>query len=471
MKRVYIISLISILALLPALVTASCDSHGEAAPENLKKAFDLSQRNELVEAVEYAERVLGNAPAESPETVANAHMLLSLLYYLAGIDDLSQDAIGQITPGQVSLLYRWQLENYYLLKALYSIDPEGNSDVALAYCDSITRFKQPQYAQHPELRFLDINNRVEILTLMGHTDRARALLDSVSSDTLGRASVYNQQYNVNRARLYMLDGNLDSAAAYAHKIIGWHHDDIYDMRNKLPAYNILLKHDSAGGDLTQYIRHRNESDRLRHEWLGNSTRYQIAGERGRRHAEMLMMQLQHERSVSTAAVVGLVMLTIIVTLAVTWKYRERKNKHRIALLECERLDTEVFKRKLECELLHDKVERITDELSRANRDKDEAAKSAAAIMASSPAGQPLEQLKYMLRTQYPHFPGEVRRRYPQLTDNDIILMGCIKMCVPAAEMARALGISPASLIKSRYRLRKKLGLETSGQLTALIIDI
>ena len=60
--------------------------------------------------------------------------------------------------------------------------------------------------------------------------------------------------------------------------------------------------------------------------------------------------------------------------------------------------------------------------------------------------------------RYPDYFDNLVERFPKLSAAEIRLLVLIKIGFDANEMANILGISASSVYKSRYRLRKKLGL-------------
>jgi tetratricopeptide (TPR) repeat protein len=69
---------------------------------------------------------------------------------------------------------------------------------------------------------------------------------------------------------------------------------------------------------------------------------------------------------------------------------------------------------------------------------------------------------------FPNFNGQLKREYRDLTNAEIRLFTLIRIGFSNVEISSCLGISPESVYKSRYRLRKKLGLPDDVDLTAFI---
>lgn len=69
------------------------------------------------------------------------------------------------------------------------------------------------------------------------------------------------------------------------------------------------------------------------------------------------------------------------------------------------------------------------------------------------------------------FNNIVKQKYPEVTPNELRLMSLLKMNLSSKEIANILNISPAGIKKARYRLRKKLNINTDDSLQDLILSL
>lgn len=69
------------------------------------------------------------------------------------------------------------------------------------------------------------------------------------------------------------------------------------------------------------------------------------------------------------------------------------------------------------------------------------------------------------------FNQKVKKKYPDLTPNELRLMALLKMNLTSKEVANILNISPDGIKKARYRLRKKLHISTEDSLQEFIIKL
>lgn len=69
------------------------------------------------------------------------------------------------------------------------------------------------------------------------------------------------------------------------------------------------------------------------------------------------------------------------------------------------------------------------------------------------------------------FFKRLKEKYPQLTTTDMKLCACLKLNLGTKEIAALMNISARSVENSRYRLRKKLELSGSENLSDFLMDI
>lgn len=82
-----------------------------------------------------------------------------------------------------------------------------------------------------------------------------------------------------------------------------------------------------------------------------------------------------------------------------------------------------------------------------------------------------EQFRAYFEDVHKDFNAKVMRNYPEVSNNDLRLMSLLKMNLSSKEIANILNISAEGVKKARYRLRKKLNLNTEESLQELVIDL
>jgi DNA-binding response OmpR family regulator/DNA-binding CsgD family transcriptional regulator len=79
------------------------------------------------------------------------------------------------------------------------------------------------------------------------------------------------------------------------------------------------------------------------------------------------------------------------------------------------------------------------------------------------------QLKF--NQTYPNFTSHLFIQFPQLTQQDVTLISAIFINLNTNQIAVILGISPESVRKSKYRLKKKLGIDKDADLVQSIHEL
>jgi tetratricopeptide (TPR) repeat protein len=82
-----------------------------------------------------------------------------------------------------------------------------------------------------------------------------------------------------------------------------------------------------------------------------------------------------------------------------------------------------------------------------------------------------DQFKRRFEEVHRDFNKTVKEKYPSVTANDLRLMALIKMNMSSKEIASLLNISPEGVKKARYRLKRKMELETEESLTDVVLGI
>ena len=72
---------------------------------------------------------------------------------------------------------------------------------------------------------------------------------------------------------------------------------------------------------------------------------------------------------------------------------------------------------------------------------------------------------------YPNFINSLQEKIPNITANEIKLCALLRMNLSAKEVSIVLNITPESVNKARYRLRKKIGLEAKDDLGLFILNL
>ncbi len=82
-----------------------------------------------------------------------------------------------------------------------------------------------------------------------------------------------------------------------------------------------------------------------------------------------------------------------------------------------------------------------------------------------------EVFKWHFEEVHPSFFADLKAKFPNLSNNDLRLLALIKMNLSSKEIALLLNITPESVKKSRYRLRRKMNLSEEANIGEFIKKI
>jgi DNA-binding CsgD family transcriptional regulator len=82
-----------------------------------------------------------------------------------------------------------------------------------------------------------------------------------------------------------------------------------------------------------------------------------------------------------------------------------------------------------------------------------------------------EEFRLYFEEVHTGFFDTLKKRYPDLTPNELRLAALAKLNLSIKETATIMGITPDSVKTARYRLRKKLDMETEENLTEYLMEI
>lgn len=80
---------------------------------------------------------------------------------------------------------------------------------------------------------------------------------------------------------------------------------------------------------------------------------------------------------------------------------------------------------------------------------------------------------FLIKFEHKHtgFFRILKDRYPELTSNDLRLCACLKLHLDSKEIASLMNLTVRAVENSRYRLRKKLGLQSSQNLNDFLMEV
>lgn len=458
----------SIILLICFGVLAFSCSRTRETPEKIFKESSLKLVQDSVgEAFILAQKALKGFRDEGDKVGEDrAHVAIAMLYYITGQD---REAINELKDIHTDLMQAGDtvaLQNLLRLRGYYAA-ASGERNKALAYNDSLIAVDR-LFSNGLSLT-LDRLNKAEILINSNETQWARSLLDSISPSE-ERNPVIQPILHTRRAQLAFHEHDFDSARSHASRALLTEHPEATDVESRLMARSILMAIDSINGNLSGYANNRNLLQQAEDQVRSEKVRSHLAILKATETVERYRLENEYkDRMTFYVILLSLLIVALIIVVAV-YKYKSILTKHKMVKLTCDSLDVEVFRYKMKNDLLSEKVKSLNDRIADA-RDHIMRLQAESSAAADSSGLSYLDCLKKIIDDSYGETMRRVKEKYPALTPNELLLIGFVKMGLTTSEMIRALSIEPRSLIKARYRLRKKLGIENSDELNNFIREL
>ena len=352
--------------------------------------------------------------------------------------------------GNYSSQYYWRMMAYYA----FTLD--NDYQTALTCMKNLLELDKKDFPSKKTWLYMDMANMAEMFYVTGQTAKAWETIKRLENNPLKDDRYLSQTYYVH-SMLLEKEGQTDSSRIYA-KMSMEYSSRYGEMENEANALKIIMRSDSINGNLTEYIRNRDKYDSLAGVIKNGETAQRIAVIKEQYKYNRIIREAEKTHIIRILLFSGLALTAIAACIIILLLYRQNKM----------RLKTEEEYKKLENELISLKMNQTISELEKT---KNKNAETVAQIVGEATARQTamtrLDMLEATINTDFVEY---IKKTYPQLTHNDILILGFMRMKIPVKETATALGISTESLQKARYRLRKKMNIESVEELFNLVND-
>lgn len=409
------------------------------------------------------------AENNSPNDEFEASVYLALLYEYMGHSDsaylqLKRLPYIEIEDSNPNIQERHYSNQYYWrLMGLYSYKIDNNCEQALQFYDKAIDLSTRLYPNDTIFVYTDLANKADILRAQGNHKQAWEIIDFLENAPLLQYGMYRSQAHYVRGWLLYEQGDLDGAYQ------AWEEDEKYCelnnmYENQIVELSMLAHIDSLRRDIDNYFVHNSRYHQLYQQLRGTETNYHIAMVQ---EQNKLFLERQAHLRQRTIFWLSAALLCIVILALLGLIYYLRKSaqtRHRLASLEKEQLDSKIERQRLEHELMELRMRQSQEELDRANKDNIALSLQIAEMPEDGERDKYLQAFEQQLRKTESALFRTLMERYPQLTQNDLRLIGMLQLGMTAQEIRSLLNITPDSLKKNRYRLRKKLGLATEQNL-------
>lgn len=431
----------------------------------LEKGINEVNRNNLPLAFSSLQQAMTALKEENDsDRMFEATVYISLLYDQIGRRDRAYDILKKTSYRDVPNYKDYASQYYLRLMGHYKAVLDNDYKAAEWFTRRAIEFSKEKYPDDASYMYVDIANLAEIYITAGHSERARQLLDSLESLKKMKYDIYMSEVNYCRGLMAMNAGHNDSAMSYL-KACAAVSSKYGALDNELASLKLLSKIDSANNNLKGYIAHQQAYDSLKGQIEGDEIHNKIEMIREEHKLDLLRQESARRSTVLQLAMCIMLLVILAMLAAIIYIYKSSKTKQKLDRLERQRLDDAVEREQLEKELLQLKMKQQGEILDNAYKDNIVMGMKLAEHGAGAESVKPLERvLKEMDR----QFIQKAETMYPTLSHNDIRLMTLIRMGFSSGDISKMLNITMDSLHKSRYRLRKKLGLAGGQNLEAFI---
>lgn len=434
----------------------------------LEKGINEVNRNNLPLAFSSLQQAMTALKEENdPDRMFEATVYISLLYDQIGRRDRAYDILKKTSFRDVPNYKDYASQYYLRMMGHYKAAIDRDYAAAESFTQRAIEFSRKKYPGDAMYMYVDMANLAETYITAGQPGKARRLLDSLQRMGKADHQLYMSEVCYCRGLLAMADGDTDSAARHLEASVAFSRKyGAFD--NEMASLNLLAKIDSANNDLPGYIAHRTAYDSLRERVKGKEIHYKIEMLREQHKVDMLSQESARRTMSMRLALCVMFSLIAAMLAAIIYIYKDSKTKQKLGRLERQRLDDAVERERLEKELLQLKMKQQGEMLDHTYKENIVMGMKLAEQGAGSESVKPMERA---LKEMDKDFIHKVETLFPTLSRNDIRLMSLIRMELPSGEISKILNITMDSLHKSRYRLRKKLGLGGGQSLEAFINSI
>jgi len=387
--------------------------------------------------------------------------------------------------------------------------------------------KAKEYQEKSLETFAALNDTVSIISIMINISNIEANLKQYNSsiNRLQKALLLSKKTTNKRLRerillnfgiIYSNQNNFTAATKYLKESMVLS-DSINFPRGKLDALEQLSENAEQVHDYRQYAVYTKKYYRIKDSISGSEVKQKIEElkwsnefEKSKLEKNLLSSKYNLEKERNNYLTFSIILAVVISILIIgfAWLfYRNNKKSLQISEFENDKLQERINidmitieKEKAEKELFQIKSEQQGLELDSKNREitsislqlitknklmteisdvleNNKKSKSniendlKSILFQNQNQEKDWEQFKDVFEKVHPGFFGTIKHLYPQLSPTDIRICSYIKIRMSLNEIASLLNISLQSIHTSRYRIRKKLNLDTNQNLDDFIYEI
>lgn len=430
------------------------------------KGIEAVEKNDVVGAFPHLQTVIdATSNGKDDDTHFDATVYMAMIFLDMGQIDEAHALLKKLSYRETNRpeLYGSQ---YYLRLMGYIALNNGDVKAAKDYINRSLELERRLYPNDTAFTYLDLSNLCEIYYLdRDHVNALKLVRQLQSLRNVQQPQFLTQTYYIH-ACLMLDQAKPDSALFYVRQglNIAQKLGNATSIESQL--LGVACRADSMSGDIYRYIADRHALDSINAKIKGGEVSRQIAVIREQNKMTLIQRENELDNFINMIVMGFMIMVIIMLTLLLYSLRKRALDRQRLAILEKKKLNSAIDKERLENELLQLKQERTASELEKEKTEKLSMSIKLVEHGDGHNMKYSLQALDAALNAQHADFIRRISRAFPRISDNDIRLLGFIRMGIAPAVIAKALNVTMSSMNTARYRLRKKLGLDSSIDLNS-----
>ena len=323
--------------------------------------------------------------------------------------------------------------------------------------------------------FLTIGNLGNIYFKMGDMVKAKPNLEADYYGSI-RAGSYGSAVNAGSllARIELAEGNIPKAEEYLR--FSRMYMDTSDLRGMITYATNLYTYHKMKGDYKRAVAYADtlQSYTARKEKVFDKNildQAEIRVQMARYESDVNLLKAARSRQVvmRNGLLVILLLSGLVVILWIKRMMLKRQtDQEKLALAEAElkRYTNSLLEKNELIQTFRDELDKIRTEDNLQLQDR--SATISTLMHANILTDDDWREFRRLFDVVYPGFLVRLKEKINDLTPAETRILALTKLQLPGKDMADMLGISPDSIKKTRYRLRKKINLPEEGTLEELV---
>lgn len=439
----------------------------QSARELLKKGIHNVNKNKFIEAFNQLTPALSQFKSiNDSDGIFTSSVYLNMVYSQIGQPEKAYSLIQSVEGYQSKKRDYLASIYFFRSKGMLLAVIKHNYKASAVWVQKAIDMTYTKSPVDSASSYIDLANMSEIYVLANNYPQAILLLDSVEFARRLKDSTYLSEVCYCRGMIFYNLKQYDKAYKYLNRCVRISHHYGASV-NELASLDMLRSIDSSREDMSAYIHHDELYNQLNDKTTGSMVVYKIALMQEQHKAEMLKQENARKQTAQRMTVIVMAFIIIVLVQVIQLVRRRAKTKRALTEMERQKMDAEMAKERMTKEFLELKLQQggeMIDKMSKEN-----------ITMSLKLAGQKdtdsaalMTQFERSFRQLESGFVRNIESKFPSLTRNDIRLIGMLKMGMTSQEISSVLNITIDSLNKSRYRLRKKLGLTNEQNLETFL---